>query len=90
VNFGVPPKRLLTRYCEGGRIGECIMDVASLVTAMVGTQAGRTQLAVATKMMKMSLDSDAAVVQLLDASQQNLGKLANVAAGVGQNLDITV
>ena len=34
--------------------------------------------------------SSAAVVQLLDASQQNLARLANASSGLGQNLDITV
>ena len=42
------------------------------------------------KMLKMSLDNQASVLQLLDAGQQNAGKLANAAAGLGQNLDISV
>jgi hypothetical protein len=66
------------------------MDVSSLASAMVDAQAGRLQMAVAAKMLKMSLDSQSSVLQLLDAGQQNVGKLANVAAGVGQNLDISV
>lgn len=66
------------------------MDVSSLASAMVDAQAGRLQMAVAAKMLKMSLDSQSSVLQLLDAGQQNVWKLANVAAGVGQNLDISV
>jgi hypothetical protein len=57
---------------------------------MVGAQAGRLQMAVAARMLKMNLDNQAAVVQLLGASQQNLAKLTGAAAGLGQNLDITV
>jgi hypothetical protein len=60
-----------------------------LAAAMIGAQAGRTQLDVATKIMKMSIDSEASVLQLLQAGQDNAGKLANAAAGLGQSLDIT-
>jgi len=66
------------------------MDVASLAAAFVGMQAGRMQLAVATKMLKLSNDSQAAVLQLLQAGQDNAGQAANAALGLGQNLDITV
>jgi hypothetical protein len=66
------------------------MDVASVAAGMVSAQAGRMQLAVAAKMLKMNLDSEAAVVNLLTAGQQNLASLGNVAAGLGQNLDISV
>jgi Putative motility protein len=66
------------------------MDVSSLAAALVGMQAGRMQLEVATKMLKMSNDSQAAVLQLLQAGQDNAGQAANAALGLGQNLDITV
>ena len=66
------------------------MDVASLASAMIGAQAGRLQMAVAAKMLKMDADNQAAVAKLLDASQQNLANLSNAAQGLGQNLDITV
>jgi hypothetical protein len=56
------------------------MDL-SLVTAMLGAQAGMTQLAVANSMLKMDADNDAA--------QQNLNSLANVAPGIGTNLNIS-
>jgi hypothetical protein len=64
------------------------MDVASLAAAMIGAQAGRTQMAVAAKIMKMSINSEASVLQLLQAGQQSAGQLANAAAGLGQNVDI--
>lgn len=66
------------------------MDVTSLAAAMVGAQAGRLQLAAAAKMMKMNFENAAAIAQVIEAGQQNLGQLANVAAGTGQNLDISV
>ena len=69
---------------------EPFMDVASLAAAMVGAMAARTQMAVATKVMKMSLDSQASVLQLLQAEQQNAGQLSNAAAGLGQNLDVSI
>jgi len=66
------------------------MDVSSLAAAMVGAQVGRLQLAAATKMMKMNADNAASIVQVIEAAQQNLTQLANAAAGLGQNLDISV
>ena len=66
------------------------MDVSSLAAAMVGAQLGRVQYAAAAKMMKMNADNAASIVQLIEAAQQNLDQLAQVAAGLGQNLDITV
>ena len=65
------------------------MDVMSIASAFLGAQAAQTQMTVAAKMLKMNLDQQASVVQLLDAGQQNLSKLANVASGVGTQLDVT-
>jgi len=66
------------------------MDVSSIAAAMIGAQAGRTQMAVATKMLKMSIDSQASVLQLLQAGQANAGQAANAASGLGQSVDISV
>jgi hypothetical protein len=66
------------------------MDVSSLAAAFVGMQAGNMQVAIATKMLKMSGDNDKAALQLLQAGQNNAGQAANAALGLGQNLDITV
>ena len=63
------------------------MDVTAVASAMVGAQLGRAQLAMAAKMMKMNADSAASIVQVIEATQQNLGQLAD---GLGQNIDITV
>ena len=64
------------------------MDL-TLVTAALGAQAGLTQLAVAGSMLKMNTQNAASVVKLIDAAQQNIDPLANVAAGIGTNLDVS-
>jgi hypothetical protein len=66
------------------------MDVSSVAAAMTGAQVGRTQLAMAAKFMKMNADSAASIIQVIEAAQQNLNSLADAAAGLGQNLDISV
>jgi hypothetical protein len=63
------------------------MDM-SLVSAMLGAQAGNAQLALAAKFMRMNADSGAAIAQMVDAAAQNGNALANVAQGVGTSLDI--
>jgi hypothetical protein len=64
------------------------MDL-SLVTAMLGAQTGLTQLAVAGSMLKMNTENANSAVKLIDAAQQNLNSLANVAPGIGANLNIS-
>lgn len=66
------------------------MDPADLAAAFVAARAGQVQLAVAAKMMRMNADSAQSVVQLLEAGQANIDRLANVAAGIGGNLDVSV
>jgi hypothetical protein len=65
------------------------MDAAAIATAVFAAQAGQTQLAVAAKMIRMNADQSASVVKLLEAGQQNIDRLANVATGIGGNLDIS-
>ena len=65
------------------------MDPVSLATAFVGTQMGSAQMAVAAKMLRMNADNAASIVEVLNAAQRNIASLANIAAGVGQNLNIT-
>jgi hypothetical protein len=38
----------------------------------------------------MNADNAASIAQVLEAAQQNMQSLANVAAGVGQNLNISI
>ncbi len=65
------------------------MDM-SLVTAALGAQTGLTQLALAGSMLKMNTQNASSVVKLIDAAQQSMNSLANVAPGIGTNLDISV
>jgi hypothetical protein len=62
----------------------------ALASAFAGANVGQIQLAVAAKMLRMNADSAQQVAKLIDSAQQNLNQLANVAAGIGQNLDISV
>jgi len=64
------------------------MDVAALATAFAGASAAKLQMAAAAKMMKMNADAQGAVVQVLEAAQENMKAL--VAAGIGGNLDVSV
>jgi hypothetical protein len=65
------------------------MDPTSLITALVGAQTGMVQLAVAARLARMNADQGAAVAKLIDAAQQSIDPLANVAAGLGTNLDVS-
>jgi len=62
------------------------MDVASIAAALAAAQSAQTRLAVADKLIQISAQSDQAVVALLNSAQQNL---ANVAAGIGGQVNIT-
>jgi len=63
------------------------MDM-SLVAAVLASQAGAVQQQVANSVLKSNLDSQkSAVLTLLGAGQQTLS-LANVADGVGGNLNV--
>jgi hypothetical protein len=66
------------------------MDVAALASALAGAQLGQVQLALAARMLRMNADMEASAAKLVESGQQNLDRLANVAAGVGGNLDMTV
>jgi hypothetical protein len=65
------------------------MDPVSIASALAGAQMGGVQMAIAAKMLRMNADAAGSIVQVLDAAQKNIASLANVAAGVGQNLNIT-
>ena len=65
------------------------MDPTSLITALMGAQTGMVQLAVAARLARMNADQGSSVAKLIDAAQQNIDPLANVAAGLGTNLDVS-
>ncbi len=65
------------------------MDPTSIAAALAGAQMSNVQMAIAAKMLRMNADAASGIVQVLDAAQRNLASLANLAAGVGQNLNIS-
>ena len=66
------------------------MDPAALASAFIAASAGQFQLTVADKMLAIDVNSDRSAVQLIDAAQQSIDRLANVSAGIGTNFDLTV
>jgi len=66
------------------------MGITSIAAAFIAAQAGQLQEAVAAQMLRMNPNASADTVKLLDAAQQNFSRLANVASGIGGNLDISV
>ena len=62
---------------------------ASVISAVLGAQAGNARVDLAAKFMRMNADSSQAIAQMVEAAAQNTSSLANVAAGVGTNLDIS-
>ena len=66
------------------------MDPTSLASALIGARIGELQLAVAAKMLRMNAGMEASVVKLIESAQQSTDSLANVTAGIGANLDISV
>ena len=64
------------------------MDVTSLAAAFAGAQTAQLQMAAAAKMMQMNAQANGAIVQVIEAGQENMKSL--VAAGLGGNLDISV
>jgi hypothetical protein len=66
------------------------MDPISLAAGLVSAQMGAVQMAAAARLMKTNIASAGAVTQVIEAAQQNVNRLANVAAHIGRNLDISV
>jgi hypothetical protein len=65
------------------------MDVSTIASALVGAQTGQLQIAIAARILQMSAKADASVLELLQSGQQSSNSLANVATGIGGNLDIS-
>jgi hypothetical protein len=61
----------------------------SLISAAVMAQAGALQQNIATSVMKQNIDAEKSVLQLLEPATQGPSS-ANLAPGVGGNLDISV
>jgi hypothetical protein len=65
------------------------MDTASLASALVAAKMAQVQLAVATRMARMDAQTGQSVANLINSAEQNMNQLANVAAGIGTQVDIT-
>ena len=61
------------------------MDVSSIAASLVAMQAGNLQQQIATSVLKQNIDQQRSVLQLLQPTPSS----ANLAPGVGGNLDIT-
>ena len=61
------------------------MDVSSIAASLVAAQAGNLQQQIATSVLKQNIDSERSVLQLL----QPAPSAANLAPGIGGNLDIS-
>jgi hypothetical protein len=66
------------------------MDVASIAAAFIAQQAAQLQMAAAGKLLRMDAQTGEDAAKLLEAARQNFDRLANVASGVGANIDISV
>jgi Putative motility protein len=68
---------------------ECLpMDMMSMVSGLLAMQAGNTQSQIGAAILKSNADTEkATVLTLLGAAQQS--SQANLAAGVGGNIDLT-
>jgi hypothetical protein len=66
------------------------LRVEALASALIGSNVGRAQLAIAATLLRMNADSAEQVAKLIQSAQQNFDRLANVAAGIGQNLDLSI
>lgn len=66
------------------------MDPTSLASAFVGAQMSQAQMAVAAFMLRMNAQNSGSIVQVIDAAQQNMNNAANIAAGIGLNVNISV
>jgi hypothetical protein len=64
------------------------VDPASIAAALVGAQAGQTQLAIAAKILKINADQSASFAQVIATAAENSTQAASVGPGIGQNLDI--
>jgi len=61
-----------------------------LASALVGARFGQMQLAVAARMLRMDADNAQSAAKLIDSAEANGNRLANVAASIGRNIEISV
>jgi hypothetical protein len=63
------------------------MDTSAIVSAVVAAVVGHVQSAVDGKILRTGETAGSPVAQLIDAAQQDIDSLVNVAAGVGTRVD---
>jgi hypothetical protein len=66
------------------------MDTASLAAALVAAQIAKVQMAVAARMARMDAQQGQSVANLIASAEQNMNRVANLAPGVGTQVDFTV
>jgi hypothetical protein len=66
------------------------MDIGALASAMIAARVAEVQLAIAAKMLRMNAEAATSAAQIIDAAAKNVDRLANVAAGIGAHLDVTI
>jgi hypothetical protein len=65
------------------------MSTASLAAAIMSSQSGLTKLQLGTTFERMNADRGASIANLVDAAQQNMKSLNNVAGGIGRQLNVS-
>jgi hypothetical protein len=63
---------------------------SNLVSAVIAAVIGQVQSAIAGRMLRTDMAAGNTTAQLIDAAQQNVDNLVNVAPGIGVNLDKTI
>lgn len=66
------------------------MDSVSIATGLIAAKASFKADTLAAKFLQQNAASDRAVADLVQAASTQADKLANLAAGIGGNLDVTV
>jgi hypothetical protein len=63
------------------------MNVAATAASILGAQMGQTQLDVGMAMLRMSAGASRSMADMLSNAAQGANSLANVAEGIGLNLN---
>jgi hypothetical protein len=66
------------------------MDPVKLASSLVSAQMNRIQLEVASKMLRIQVDQDQSINNMIEAAQQNIDSLSVLASNLGGKVDISV
>jgi hypothetical protein len=66
------------------------MNDAALASAFIAARIAQVQMAVAAKMLRMNAEAAQSAAKIVQAAEQNFDRLANVAAGIGTNVDVSI